>query len=69
MRTVNVAKTPRLLLCSRNPNLLWLYSSSLSRFTIELNIMKNQYVFEVLILALVFLFPVATAVMGVAFLL
>ena len=68
MRTVNVAKTPRLLLCSRNPNLLWLYSYSLSRFNNEFNIMKNQYVFEVLILALVFLFPLATAIMGLALL-
>jgi hypothetical protein len=57
-----VAKTPRLLLCSRNPNLLWLYSSSLSRFTIELNTMN---IFEVLILSLFFLFPVATFIMGV----
>mgnify|MGYP000176774312 FL=1 len=68
MRTVNVAKTPRLLFCSRNPNLLWLYSSSLSRFNTELNIMKNEYVFEVLILALVFLFPLATAIMGITLL-
>ena len=64
-----MAKNPRLLLCGRNPNLLWLYSCSLSRFNNEFNIMKNEQVFEVLILALVFLFPVATAVMGVAFLL
>ena len=63
-----MAKTPRLLFCSRNPNLLWLYSSSLSRFNTELNIMKNEYVFEVLILALVFLFPLATAIMGIALL-
>ena len=63
-----MAKTPRLLLCSRNPNLLWLYSCSLSRFNNELNIMKNEYVFEVLILALVFLFPLATAIMGITLL-
>ena len=31
--------------------------------------MKNEYVFEVLILALVFLFPLATAIMGLVFLL
>jgi len=30
--------------------------------------MKNEYVFEVLILALVFLFPLATAIMGIALL-
>ena len=64
-----MAKTPRLLFCSRNPNLLWLYSGSLSRFNTEYNNMKNEYVFDVLILALVFLFPVAVAIMGVAFLL
>ena len=64
-----MAKTPRLLFCSCNPNLLWLHSRSLSRFNNELNIMKNEYVFEVLILALVFLFPLATAIMGLAFLL
>lgn len=64
-----MAKNPRLLFCSRNPNLLWLYSSSLSRFNTEYNNMKNEYVFDVLILALVFLFPVAVAIMGVSFLL
>ena len=64
-----MAKNPRLLFCSRNPNLLWLYSSSLSRFNTEYNNMKNEYVFDVLILALVFLFPVAVAIMGVLFLL
>ena len=60
-----MAKTPRLLFCSRNPNLLWLHSSSLSGFNTESNIMKNEYIFEVLILALLFLFPVATLIMGV----
>ena len=64
-----MAKTPRLLFCSCNPNLLCLHSRSISRFNTELNIMKNEYVFEVLILALVFLFPLATAIMGLAFLL
>ena len=59
-----MAKTPRLLFCSRNPNLLWLHSCGLSGFNTESNIMKNEYVVEVLILALLFLFPVATLVMG-----